>query len=165
MRVDSSVDPASLEPTMRAVPLPPLTSFALAAATALFGLGAGAALVFGTESLESLRARTPIEAPPQPRGEPPQPTADAPREEQLAGWRERTEFFSRRLKRNEEAFEALKRTQAQLDAGAHPDGGREKLVERRAKLSAALERDRAELERARAALQALESGSTPSQQR
>jgi hypothetical protein len=148
---------------MRAAPLPPLTSIALAAATALFGLGASAALVFGTESLESVRARTPTQAPPQPRGEPPPPSADAPREEQLAGWRERCEFLQRRLERNQEAFEALKRTEAQLDAGAHPEGGREKLAERRTKLSAALERDRAELERALSALQALESGSTPTE--
>jgi hypothetical protein len=71
--------------------------------------------------------------------------------------------LQRRLERNQEAFEALKRTEAQLDAGAHPEGGREKLAERRTKLSAALERDRAELERALSALQALESGSTPTE--
>lgn len=148
---------------MRAVPLPPLTSFSLAAATALFGLGASAALVFGTESLESVRARTPIEGPQQPRGEPPPPSADAPREEQLAGWRARVEFLRRRFERNQESFDALKRTEAQIEAGAHPDGGREKLAERRAKLSAALERDRPEFERAQSALQALESGPAPSQ--
>jgi len=140
---------------MRATPLPPLTSFTLAAATALFGLGASAALVFGTESLESVRARTPIQAPLQPRGEPRPPSVDAPREEQLAGWRERCEFLQLRLERNQEAFEALKRTEAQLDAGAHPEGGREQLAERRTRLSAALERDRAELERAQTAMKAL----------